>query len=269
MTVRSPDLHDLLFGRVTPAAWTADLFRFLRHPSDEADHEYSREGGGEDDIWWEMGASLTAIGMELVDFRQADKSKRGARKGSRSWDQVDGDCFHQTASFVDDVELCVKIPAHALITPTAVGIAHPPTAYLYCQHAGNRRFNGVEIACRAAGIEGDPRTLWRNKKERKADKPARDIWREPTVKQLEATFIVARYHARLNALRGHPHTAYCFHRNTHRSRVGDTGSRAALYLGRRLQAQLGLVPLVKLGSGTITPRRWGNPDGGRYSRRVD
>lgn len=269
MTVRAPDLHDLLLGRVTAGQWVADQLRFLRHPSDEADHDFAREGGGEADIWREMEVSLAEIGMELADFRTAEKTKRGARKGSRSWEQIDGDCFHQTASFVDDVEQCVKIPAHVLITPTAVGIGHPPTAYLYAQHAGNRRYNGVEVACRAAGIEGDPRTLWRNKKERRANKKAHDIWREPTDKQLQAAFIVARYHARLNALHGHPHERYCFHRNTHRSRVSDPGQKAALYLVDRLGPELDQKQGRILGSGTETPRRWGNQHGGRYSRRVD
>lgn len=268
MTIAAPNFFDLMRGRVTPGEWVGDFFRNLENPADEIAHHRSRENLDEGDAWNEMAADLHEIHMELVDFQKADKSKRGSRKGSRRWSQIDGDIHHQTASFVDDVERCVNIPADVLITPTAVGIAHPPTAYLYAQHSGNRRFNSVETACRAAGIEGDARTFWRNGKERRANRDPKDLWREPTDKQLQAGFIVTRYHGRLNALHGHPHTLYGFHRNTHRSRVSDMGSKGALYLGPRFRNELGLAPIAKLGSGKRTPEAWGGQAGVAYSWKV-
>ena len=265
-----PNFYDLLRGRVSPLEWTSDLFRSFQSLDEpvELAHQQSRLNLDEDDAWTDLEIGLDELGMNLVDFRQADKSKRGSRKGSRSWEQIDGDLFHQTASFVDDVERCVNIPAHVLITPTAVGIAHPPTAYLYGGHAGNRNFNHVEVACRACGVEGNPKTFWRTKKERKAKTPPEDLWREASDNQLAAAFLVAEYHARLNSLHGHDHHSYAYHRNTHRSRVSDPGSRIALNLGPRLRDELDQTPITKLGSGKLTPRAWGNPDGGDYSWRV-
>lgn len=259
---------ELLIGRITLGEYAQDLVRSL-HVA-EVEHAEARADvlqlPGE--LYEELGLDLDRLGLELVDFRQAEKNKRGSRKGSRPWSQIDGEYFHQTAALIDDVERCVKIPAHVLITLTAVGLAHPPTAYLWHGHKGNRRFNGLEIACRAAGLEGDPRTFWRTKKERKADRTYVQVGREPTDEQLAAAFLVTRYHGRLNAINGHPHTLYGYHRGGHWSRRGDPGSRAALYLGRRCESDLGLSDVGPMGSGTATPSRWGGLAGIPYSKRI-
>ncbi len=266
MSILGPSLFDLFLGRVGPLEWTQDRVRSLTVWGDETAHSVEREEVG--DPWDDMEASLSALGFELVDFRTSEKSKRGSRKGSRPFSQIRGPCFHQTGGPVDDVERCVNIPADVLITPSAVGIAHPPTAYLYAQHAGNRNYNSIEVSCRAAGIEGNEKTFWRRRAEKRKGQTHDELVREPTNAQLDAAMVVATYQARLNALAGHPHTHYVFHRNTHKSRVSDIGSRGALFLGRACREQLGLNQGAVLGSGKETPGAWGGREGVRYSWRV-
>ena len=255
---------DALLGRVTLLEWVEDRFQKLKVA--ESEHSDARLDAG--DLYEDLRVDLSKIDFELVDFRQAKKSKRGARRGSRPWKQIVGTCGHQTAAKIDDVERCVKIPAHALVTPTAVGLAHPPTAYLYCQHAGNRGYNGLEISCRAAGIEGNSKAFWRSRKEKKAGKVYDELVREVSDVQILAGFLVWRYWHRLNALNGYPHINYIWHRNTHKSRVSDPGSRIAAKLTTRLEVELSLQPASPLGSGTVTPWQWGGAKGVPYNRRI-
>jgi hypothetical protein len=255
--------------------WALDVVRALTPAAAEETHDEAREPAG--DPWSELSTSLSGIGMGLRDFRLAVKTPRGSHRGSRPWSQIDGILYHQTAAPIDDAARCVGIPAHALVTPMAVGIAHPPTAYLYHAHAGNRRFIGLEIACRAAGIEGDARTFWRSPREmqgftdsRGKQHPPRtydELVSEPTDRQLAAAMIVTRYWMRIATLEGHPLTSYAFHRNTHSSRVSDPGSRIARHVSAQC-SELGLAPITKLGSGTLTPEAWGGQPGVPYSRKV-
>jgi hypothetical protein len=111
------------------------------------------------------------------------------------------------------------------------------------------------------------RTVWRTKKEKKRNKTQEQVVIEATPNQLLAAEIVTKYWARLNVLAGHPHYRYAFHRGTHKSRVGDPGSRIAIYM-KPVCELLGMVNLGKLGSGNYTPEIWDGEDGVRYTRRL-
>lgn len=267
-SIAAPSLIDLMRGRVTPGEWAQDLTRSLLVA--EYDHEDAREDRTDTaaEAYADLERGLAAIGFELADFRTAEKSKRGARKGSRPWSQIRGPCGHQAAALIDDVERCTRIPAHALVTPSAVGLAHPPTAYLYHGHRANRAFCGLEISCRAAGIEGDPRTFWRRRSEKREGLTYAQLGREATDNQIRAGFLVCTYWSRLGEHHGRRPDLYCWHRNAHRSRVSDPGSRIARRLGVRLEGALELRPAGILGTGHPTPERWGGAEGVPYSWRV-
>ena len=219
--------------------------------------------------WEQLNSEAEAIGAEVIDLRTKKKRTRGRRRGTRSWEVIRGVCVHQMAARIADPYRMDGIPAHGGIFDDAIVVAHPPTAYLWHGHAANRNYIGLEISCRAAGIEGNPKTFWLSKKNKRQGKTAEELWTEATDKQLKMAFILCQYWCRISiANDGGMLSEYVYHRNTHYSRVSDPGSRIAQILGGRMNNELTLGQGLVLGSGKVTPTIWHGEPEVPYSYRV-
>lgn len=226
-----------------------------------------------------MRADLDAIGVELLDWRLKERTGRGAARGTRKIEQCTALLWHQTAAADMSLPQALGVPVHAIIYPRHVILLHPIRAYLYHAGAGNRYTIGVEIVCRAAGIEGDPRTFWRSKREINGYKDQRGRWHPPRTyselvreaddRQLAAGRLLGDYYVAETARQGGQVVASGYHRNTDESRVSDPGSRIAWGVGLRVAEAHGLQhggPVV--GSGKPTPTCWGGALGVPYNWRV-
>ena len=221
---------------------------------------------------------LASIGFELVDLRQEPRSGRGEAHGTRKIAQCTALLWHQTAALVS-LKQATGIPAHALILERQVVLLHPLRAYLMQAGAANRYTIGVEIRCRAAGIEGDLRTLWRSKREIHGYTDKRDVWHPPvaaadlvheaTDGQLAAARLLGGYYVGETRRQGGAIVASQYHRNSEGDRISDPGSRIALGAGLPVAQAYGLehgTPVV--GSGSATPTAWGGEPGEPYNWRV-
>lgn len=221
---------------------------------------------------------LAAIGFELLDWRQEPRTGRGAARGTRALEQCTALLWHQTASILS-LEQALGVPVHAIIYERTVILLHPLRAYLYHAGAANRYTIGVEIVCRASGIEGDLRTFWRSKREKNGYRDKRKIWHPPVPAaalvheasdgQLAAGRLLGTYYVREVERQSGEIVASQYHRNTAGDREGDPGSRIAWGVGLRVAEAHGLQhggPVV--GSGTATPTVWGGALGVVYNWRV-
>ena len=226
-----------------------------------------------------LAARLAVLDVELHDFRQHVRKKggRGEAKGTRKLEKCTAICWHQMAVAIDNPRTCLGIPAHiAVIRRGDVVLLHPLRAYLYHGHAANRFSIGVEIACRAAGIEDEPRTFWRSRGDKEKGRAFDTLVREATDKQIAVALAVGDYIVeeigrqaateRAAGARPPGIVAQMFHRNSHKSRTSDTGSRLALNVVKPLAVKHAHEfggPVV--GSGAPTPTAWGGPPRTRYS----
>lgn len=194
---------------------------------------------------------------------------------------IAGITLHQTATrdFPATHRDLDQVPAHAMVHRDGrVSLLHHPTAYVYHGHALNAKTIGIEIACRAAGTEGDPRTFWRSDRERfgyhQATKtrklaigrtpghPGRwhppreyaELVAEATDLQLAATRDLVRYYVDLvPSVR-----ALWAHRQGRKDRTSDPGSRIWRGVAEPLRAELELVDVrgLTVGDGTPIPEEW-------------
>lgn len=221
-----------------------------------------------------------AFAIEWVDLREVKRTKsRGRRKGTRAWDKVTGLTIHQTAVVITEPLRCLNIPVHGCILDDGHGgaiivLLHDPTDYLWHGHGFNRRDIGIEVACRAAGVEGQAKTLWLPKKFRGltgADRLAEGT--EATEAQLEGARILTRYYRDLVAENGGELQFIHAHRQSTKNRVSDPGSRIWAACGEWARAELGLAvgaPDFAIGSGKPLPDAWTNrPNGVRYGWNFD
>lgn len=230
----------------------------------------------------DMLQAAKAIGVAVHDFRQVPRPRgsRGSAHGTRLLKNVTAMCWHQMAAAIDNPERCMKIPAHGAVTRSgAIVLLHPMLAYMWHANTANRFTIGIEVAVRAAGIEGNEETFWRSRKEKRRGIAVQTLVRELLDTQRQAARILGEYyvqeHKRQCALRGNAATnppgivAMGFHRNAHRSRTSDPGSAIALGIVRPLCAHHRIRyggPVV--GSGTQTPAAWGGFERVPYSARV-
>ncbi len=202
---------------------------------------------------------LTAIGFELMDWREKPRKGRGEARGTRDLRRCTALLWHQTATQSMGLSQSLGVPVHAIVHERTVILLHPIRAYLYHAGAANAFSIGVEIVCRAAGLEGDMRTVWTRDGERAAD-----VVREATDGQLAAARLLGDYY-----VAEAPIVASMYHRNSSSSRVSDPGSRIAWGVGLRVAEKHGLQhggPVV--GSGKSTPTCWGGALGVPYNWRV-
>jgi hypothetical protein len=212
---------------------------------------------------------LDAIGFRLDDFRARPRTGRGKARGTRKIENVTGVLYHQTAAIWRDPARWVNVPAHAGVGPDYVVLLHDLQAYMYHAGAANKFTIGIEIMCRADGVEGEPRTFWRSKKEIAAGRAREDLRREASDQQLAAGRALGRYYVLETLRRGGQIVAAMDHRNSAKSRVGDPGSRIHRCCTRALADAYGLQcgePVV--GDGRPNPTAWSGPPGVSYDWRV-
>ena len=225
--------------------------------------------------------SVDPFEITWVDLRSHPRTKdRGKPKGSRGWGDITGICLHQPAVWITDPLRTINWPVHRAIVPgphenaAIIVLLQDPTAYMHHGHVFNRRDIGYEVVARACGIEGDPRTLWLPSKYKGVQGEERlAMAREATPGQLEATRRCMSFDKDLVAENGGALGFVHAHRQGHKSRVSDPGSRIWGACGEWATHNLGLSSGPggwKAGSGHALPDAWtGVANGIRYNWRVD
>jgi N-acetyl-anhydromuramyl-L-alanine amidase AmpD len=197
------------------------------------------------------------------DFRDTPRPKgtRGAAIRTRPVKDIVGITLHQTATrdFPSDHRGLINVPAHAMVhRDGSVSLLHHPTTLVYHGNALNNGTIGIEIACRAAGTEGDASTFWRSTAERGAGEFYADLVAEATDAQLAAARELCRqYIAEVSALGGAIRGIWA-HRQGHSSRTSDPGSRIWKGVAEQVRLDLGLADVrdLTLGSGKPIPASW-------------
>ena len=201
--------------------------------------------------------------MNIVnDLRNLNRPKgsRGEVKRKRTVDKIVGITLHQTATadFPPSHKGLPKLPAHALVhRDGSISLLHHPTNVVFHGHALNGGTIGIEVAARAAGTEGDMKTLWVSKKEKAAGKKPVQLVREATDAQLAALEELVRHYIDEIGTQGGSIRGLWAHRQGHSSRTSDPGSRIYT-VAERVRLALGLEDVrdLKLGSGKTIPPAW-------------
>ena len=235
-----------LQGRWTPGDLARALKAALSTEPREAMAAYVRELMSHGDEWQALERFTV---QDYRDHPRPKGLKRGRSKGIRAWSDITGICLHQTASPVGhDHPRLLGVPAHSHVSQEGViTLLQPATAYMWHGHALNRFTIGIEVEARADGIEGDPSTFWRSPRERNGYRNWRGKWVPPksrdqlrseaTDKQLRALDALIRYYIRLHRRNASPPVqplGLYAHRQGHKSRVSDPGSRIAGFVYRNL-----------------------------------
>lgn len=200
-----------------------------------------------------------AIAKDLRDTIRPHGA-RGRAVGMRPWAQIVGITLHQTATrdFSSDHPGLSNVPAHAMVHRDGrVSLLHHPTAYVQHGHALNGGTIGIEVACRAAGVEGDASTFWRSADERSAGKTMRQLVAEANGTQLYSLSQIIRYYYDLVEMHGGKIIGLWGHRQGHASRTSDPGSRIWSVAERmRIELSLNDYRDHKLGTGNTIPLSW-------------
>lgn len=188
------------------------------------------------------------------------KRSRGAIRRIRLIGDVTGITLHQTstADFSPEHPKLSSLPAHALVhRDGSISLLHHVTSVIYHGHALNSSTIGIEVACRAAGVEGDLRTVWRTTKEKAAGLAAADVVREATDEQLYALEGLIRLYIQDVGALGGCIKALWAHRQGNKSRTWDPGSRI-WSVAERVRDELGLADVrdETLGTGKPIPDDW-------------
>lgn len=202
--------------------------------------------------------------LDIVnDFRDVARPKgtRGAAIRPRPVKDIVGITLHQTATrdFTPDHRGLINVPAHAMVhRDGSVSLLHHPTNIVYHGNALNGGTIGIEIACRAAGTEGDASTFWRSTAERGAGLHYADLVAEATDLQLRAARLLCREYIREVSALGGAIRGIWAHRQGHSSRTSDPGSRIWTNVAEQVRLDLGLADVrdQTLGSGKTIPASW-------------
>jgi N-acetyl-anhydromuramyl-L-alanine amidase AmpD len=168
----------------------------------------------------------------------------------------------------------LNVPAHgATLRDGRIVLLHEPTDYMWHAGALNRTDIGIEVSCRACGIEGNGETLWLPKT---YDDLRGDDRLEMAVEasdvQLMATRRLVRYYIELVAENGGQIKYIHAHRQSSKSRVSDPGSRIWREVGEWARNEHGLQVGTRATwtkGGLPLPDVWtGANNGVRYSWRV-
>jgi len=241
----------------------------------------------------ELDEGAPEFSVHWIDWRKRKKTKsRGRSKGSRPWSKVTGITLHQTAVNITDPERCLNVPVHSCVMDggpngedATIILLHDPTDYMYHANGFNRRDIGIEVCCRAAGVEDDPATAadesvlttWLPKSIRQriaaGKTTAHEHISEATDAELEACRRLIRYYCE-QAEQNEGEIAFIHaHRQATKNRVSDPGSRIWLNCGELARDKLGLdvgPPDFKIADGMPLPDAWtGKAHGIRYNWRVD
>lgn len=227
----------------------------------EADHArvfLPPEGPEQRNTLARLGDSIAEYGATVHDLRDEPRKGRGAAHGTRLISNVTALWWHQSAAVLGRPHRYLGVPCHAAVMQNGdIALLHPIVAYVYHGHSANKFSIGIEVDCRAAGVEGDGRTFWRSRAEKAAGKRYEELVREPTARQLQSCFALGVYFTEEVDRLGGEIKAQGFHRNSHSSRTSDPGSRIALNVAHPLSVRYGQEyggPVV--GSGHPTRAEW-------------
>lgn len=202
------------------------------------------------------------LAHDLRHIARSEKFKRGRAKGMRPWSQIVGITWHQTASGAldEDHPKLLAIPAHILLHRNGdYSLLHHFDHIVWHGNALNGGTIGIEIDCRAAGVEGDPDTFWISKRERAAGKGYADLVQEASPQQLYMIPKLMKMCCDEALARGGQILGNWAHRQGHSSRTSDPGSTIWKQV-ERAQVQLG-YPFNDyrdraLGTGKPIPAEW-------------
>lgn len=205
--------------------------------------------------------------FDYVDFTAEPRTKdRGKAKGKRKWKNVRGITLHQTAvDFGLNPRRLLNVPAHgATLKDGKIVLLHTPTDYMWHAHSLNKYDIGIEVSCRAAGIEGNPKSFWRSKADKEKGRTYDQLVQEAVDIQIEATKELCRYYIQLVKENGGEIKYIHAHRQGHKSRVGDPGSRIWQEVAIPIMEEYGLSCGKvgwKVGSGKPIPQAWDEVNG--------
>lgn len=211
-----------------------------------------------------MKSRCKKLGIKVHDFRQVPREgnrKRGRARGTRKLSNIDTVLFHQMAAVISDPLRCLSVPAHgAVVRGGDIVLLQPIRAYMYHANSANRFSVGIEIAARAAGIDGNPKTFWLNKREKEMGLTYDDLGCEASPIQLEAANILADYYIEEITRRGGEVNYVMDHRNSARKN-GDPGSRIHKNVTLKTRERMKLKHREPVGNGLPNPTAWsGNPN---------
>lgn len=197
------------------------------------------------------------------DFRQLPRVKgtRGAPHGTRPIRDVVGITLHQTATrdFSPHHSGLASVPAHAMVhRDGSVSLLHDFLSIVWHGNALNGGTIGIEIACRAAGTEGDASTFWISKGERKKGATFQDLVAEATDDQLQSAYDLCRWYIDGVSKMGGAIRGLWAHRQGHWSRTSDPGSRIWKRVAETVRLDVGLADVrdMTLGTGKPIPQEW-------------
>lgn len=197
----------------------------------------------------------------FTDFTNKKKTKkRGESKGNRDWSQITTIMLHQTAVVFSSAERMLNVPSHSgVLSDGEIVLLHTPTDYMWHGNSANKFSIGIEISCRAAGVEGNPDTFWMRSSEREKGIPFEKLVHEASDIQLAASRELCRYYIELVEKNGGKIEYMMPHRSAHKSRVSDPGSRIWQNVALPIMEEFGLKLHKVVGSGNPVPEAW-DPD---------
>lgn len=225
---------------------------------DLADHHFAADAAFDAETVVDPADFGIVVANDLRDHKRPAGDRARIIK-VRSYTDVVGICDHQMACVIDaDHPGLLHIPAHVAIhRDGSVSLLHWLSAYVQHGHALNGGTIGNEVACRAAGTEGDPRTFWRSPQERQRGQGYDELVAEATDAQLVALAKVHRWEVAVIAACGGRIRGIWAHRQGHASRTSDPGSRLwAVAMDSTRELNLRDVQDLKLGTGRPIPHAW-------------
>lgn len=215
---------------------------------------------GETDAISEISpAKVVKPSYNWTDLKKEKRTKeRGKSKGKRNWTDITALCLHQTAvDFGSNPKRMLNVPAHGgTLQDGHIILLNSPIEYMWHGHSANMFSIGIEISCRAAGIEGNPETFWISKKEKTQKKEYQDLVTEATDIQLQATLELCKYYIDLVSENGGEIKYVIAHRQSHKSRVSDPGSKIWKRIAIPLMKEKNLSLHPVIGSGNPIPTAW-------------
>lgn len=205
----------------------------------------------------------------VVDMRQLPRTGGGRARGTRKISNIDTLWLHQTAAVLTTPDRFRSVPAHRGVPILAQAVLlHPIRAYMYHGHGANSCSIGYEIACRAAGIEGNAKTFWRSKKEVKAGKRYEDIVHEASDDQIDVARMIMQYDIEETARQGGEIRYVGSHRQSSGQKISDPGQRLWVALGEWAITRFKLKRSREFGSGRQNPTAWTGIGREPYSWKV-
>ena len=239
--------------------------------NDEEEQELTENDIETVDLLPQADPPKTTKEFKWVDFRKTKRTKsRGNAHGVRKWTTCNTIMIHQTATPMK-AKTFLNIPVHGGVDSNGIIVnLHDPTYVLWHGNSGNSFSIGIEVACRAAGIEGNMDTLWMHPDFKKKGLKPKDVVREATDYQIEAAKELCRYYINLVKENGGEIKYIMPHRLATNTRTSDCGSRLWKKIAIEIMNEFNLKVHPVVGKGEKLPQAWDeiNGKGIPYSKEV-